>query len=36
MSRFCKKKATCLSYVDVSTGNEKELMNAVYTLGPVR
>ena len=36
VSKFCKKVATCLGYVDVSTGSEEDLLNAVYTLGPVR
>lgn len=36
VSKFCKKVATCLGYVDVSTGSEGDLLNAVYTLGPVR
>lgn len=36
VSKFCNKVATCLGYVDVSDGNENDLLNAVYTLGPVR
>ncbi|CAI8041681.1 Cathepsin L [Geodia barretti] len=35
VSKFCQKVATCLGYVDVSDGNENDLLNAVYTLGPV-
>lgn len=36
VSKFCKEVATCLGYVDVSAGSEEDLLNAVYTLGPVR
>ena len=36
MSKFCQKVATCLGYVDVSDGDEDDLLSAVFTLGPVR
>ena len=36
MSEFCQKVTTWLGYVDVSDGDEDDLLSAVCALGPVR
>ena len=36
MSKFCKKVTTCTGYVSIATGNEDDLLDAIYTIGPVR
>lgn len=36
MEQYCNNKVNCSGYVEVQSGNETALQEAVYTVGPIR
>ena len=36
VSKFCKKVTSCTGYVNIDPGNEDDLLDAIFSVGPVR
>lgn len=36
MDQYCNNKVNCSGYIEVQSGNETALQEAVYSVGPIR